>query len=187
MSDRKQSKMDSEALQLKIQARRSESGYNYVREIGSGGYGDVYLFSRTPPELQEYVAGKFIYRDAFAFRGDGGSDSAYERAFEGLQKFRSLTAESPYLLRIFEVRQRDEEGYFCYMMELADDLESGRRIDTVRYKPRTLKNELERSGLRKRLPAKRCVETAIVLARGLQILHDGGFTHRDVRPSNIIS
>ena len=72
------------------------------------------------------------------------------------------------------------------MMELADDIESGCNINAQAYKPRTLKNELERSGRRRRLPAKQCIDTAIVLARGLQVLHQSGFTHRDVRPSNII-
>jgi eukaryotic-like serine/threonine-protein kinase len=167
-------------------AGQSEPGYDYIREIGKGGYGYVYLFSRISQRGQEYVAGKFIYRHVFGLQNDTGTDSAYQRAFEGLQKFRSLTAESPYLLRIFDVRQRHDEGYFCYMMELADDLESGRQIAPASYKPKTLKNELERSGHRLRLPVQFCVEIAITLARGLHILHQGGFTHRDLRPSNII-
>lgn len=84
------------------------------------------------------------------------------------------------------MRQRHDKGYFCYMMELADDLESGRRIDPHVYRPRTLKNEMERFAHRRRLPAMKCVDIAIGLARGLQILHEAGFTHRDVRPANII-
>jgi eukaryotic-like serine/threonine-protein kinase len=72
------------------------------------------------------------------------------------------------------------------MMELADDIQSGRKIDPAAYLPKTLKTELERSGKRQRLPAKKCVEIAVMLARGLQILHESGFIHRDVRPSNII-
>ena len=72
------------------------------------------------------------------------------------------------------------------MMELADDIRSGRRIDPRAYQATTLKNEREREGTRRRLPAARCAETAIMLARGLAILHEAGFTHRDVLPSNII-
>lgn len=178
--------MDPSTLQFEHRLRPSEPGYEYIGEIGSGGYGRVYLFSRASAGSQDYVAGKFVYRDVFGSAVNDGGESAYARAFEGLQKFRSLTSESPYLLRIFDVRQRHEAGYFCYFMELADDIVSGRTIDPGRYMPKSLKNELDRSGQRQRLPARRSLEIAVMLARGLQLLHHGGFTHRDVRPSNII-
>lgn len=164
----------------------AEAGYGFIKEIGSGGYGQVYLFNRDGDGAEGYVAGKFVYRHLFGSLEDRAGGAAYQRALEGLQNFRSLSGESPFLLRVFDVRQRHEEGYFCYMMELADDLESGRRIDPRVYRPRTLKNELERFGPRRRLPATQCVDIATGLARGLRILHEAGFTHRDVRPSNII-
>ena len=180
--------MDSEFINSENRAAKSEAGYNYVKEIGSGGYGYVYLFTRTGMNLLEdgYVAGKFVYRHIFGPSDDPASSAAYQRALEGLQNFRSLSGESRYLLRIFDVRQRHEEGYFCYMMELADDIESKRQVNPSVYKPKTLKNEMARCGHRQRLGAAKCVAIAIGLARGLQILHEGGFTHRDVRPSNII-
>jgi formylglycine-generating enzyme required for sulfatase activity len=167
----------------------SEADYDYIREIDRGGYGYVYLFRRKKAlEGQEeaYCAGKFVYRHMFGPPDDGPSTEAYERAYHGLQNFQSLAGCSQDLLRILHVRQRHEEGYFCYMMELADDIKSGRQIDPSVYQPRTLKWELERDGSRQRLPAIQCVEIAISLARGLQVLHENGFTHRDVRPANII-
>lgn len=163
-----------------------EPGYDYVRKIGRGGYGHVYLFTWRQNDQLDYVAGKFVYQHLFGPPDDATSQGAYQRALEGLENFRPLSGASPYLLRIFDVRQRHEEGYFCYMMELADDMELGRRIEPHSYRPRTLKNELERHGMRQRLPVRRCVELAIMLLRGMQILHESGFTHRDVRPSNII-
>jgi serine/threonine protein kinase len=181
-------KPESKLIGPEYREAKSESGYDFIREIGSGGYGYVYLF-RTNGQVgtkEDYVAGKFVYGNLFGPAEDPASHAAYRRALDGLQNFRSLSGESCYLLRVFDVRQRHEEGYFCYMMELADDIETGRKVDPVVYKPKTLKNELDRSGERRRLPARKCVEIAIMLARGLQILHEGGFTHRDVRPSNII-
>jgi eukaryotic-like serine/threonine-protein kinase len=163
-----------------------EPGYHCLSEIGSGGYGRVYLLRQTENDLEPYVAGKFVYRDVFGFADDPAASAGYERALGGLQNFRSVSKQSEYLLRIFEVRERHDQGYFCYVMELADDMANGRQIDPVTYKPRTLKNELERSGRRERLPVRSCIELAIMLARGLQVLHESGFTHRDVRPSNII-
>lgn len=179
--------MESGPTNPETREARSEAGYDYIREIANGGYGYVYLFSRVGQRRGEtgFVAGKFVYRHVFGPADDPASSAAYQRALEGLQNFRSLGAESQYLLRIFDVRQRHEEGYFCYMMELADDMES-RQVNPDVYKPRTLKNELERRGQRQRLPAMKCIDIAIGLARGLQVLHDGGFAHRDVRPSNII-
>jgi len=167
---------------------KSEPDFRFIKEIGNGGYGHVYLFSSSRPveRNDDYVAGKFVYRNLFGPADDRASGAAYQRALEGLQNFRSLSGESQYLLRIFEVRHRHAEGYFCYMMELADDMESGRRIDPRVYRPRTLKNELERFGDRRRLPATKCIDIAMGLARGLRLMHEAGFTHRDLRPSNIV-
>jgi serine/threonine protein kinase len=164
----------------------SEPGYEFIQEIGRGGYGHVYLFRRRLRPEGDYVAAKFVYRRVFGDPEEVTSEAAYRRALEGLQNFRSLSKESPYLLRVSDVRERHEEGYFCYVMELADDLEHGRRIVPGAYIPKTLKNLIERRGLRERLPVSKCREIAIGLARGLQLLHEAGYTHRDVRPSNII-
>jgi serine/threonine protein kinase len=180
--------MQSESIDSAYGRAISQAGYRFIKEIGNGGYGYVYLFNQGRPgeRHDDYVAGKFVYRHLFGPSDDQASGAAYQRALEGLQNFRSLSGESQYLLRVFDVRQRHEEGYFCYMMELADDMESGRRIDPRVYRPRTLKNELERFGDRRRLPASKCIEIAIGLARGLRLMHEAGFTHRDLRPSNII-
>jgi eukaryotic-like serine/threonine-protein kinase len=180
--------MDSKAIDSEYSEAKSQEGYEFIREIGSGGYGYVYLFRRKGGSQSEsdYVAGKFVYRQIFGPPDDPSSGAAYQRALEGLQNFRSLSGQSQYLLRVFDVSQRHSDGYFCYMMELADDIESGRNIIPRDYKPKTLKNELDHGGKRHRLAPRKCVEIAIMLARGLQILHDAGFTHRDVRPSNII-
>jgi serine/threonine protein kinase len=180
--------MQSKTIDSQYREAKSQVGYHFIREIGSGGYGYVYLFSRTPQSQSngDYVAGKFVYRQIFGPPDDPSSSAAYQRALDGLQNFRSLSGQSHYLLRVFDVSQRHEEGYFCYMMELADDIESRRNIIPPSYKPKTLKNELDRYGPRQKLPARKCIDVAIMLARGLQILHEAGFTHRDVRPSNII-
>jgi serine/threonine protein kinase len=168
---------------------QSEPDYDYIKEIARGGYGYVYLFRRKQPKggkEANYCAGKFVYRQIFGPPDDAASTAAYQRAFEGLQNFQSISGRSGDLLRILHVRQRHEEGYFCYMMELADDIETGQRVAPDTYQPRTLKRELERDGKRRRLPARKCLDIAISLARGLRVLHENNFVHRDVRPSNII-
>jgi serine/threonine protein kinase len=71
------------------------------------------------------------------------------------------------------------------MMELADDMDSGG--ESI---PRCTDRGLSKTSSRQTGNAegfrRGCVEIAIKLVRGLQILHESGFTHRDVRPSNII-
>ena len=39
--------MEPRPINSEIRKVRSEAGYEYIREIASGGYGYVYLFSRT--------------------------------------------------------------------------------------------------------------------------------------------
>jgi serine/threonine protein kinase len=165
-----------------------ENSYEHIKEIGRGGYGQVHLFRRRHRSGNaDYVAGKFVYRQMFGPEDDPASAAAYERTVSGLENFRTLSTDSPYVLRIFDVWQRHAEGCFGYMMELADDLlGTGSELDPIRYRPRTLKHLLERTGGRQRLPAAQCIEVARGLATGLHLLHEAGFTHRDVRPSNII-
>ena len=78
-----------------------ETGYDFVKEIARGGYGYVYLFTRKQQNEQDYVAGKFVYRDVFGPHDDAASTAAYQRAWEGLKNFRSVSKESPYLAADF--------------------------------------------------------------------------------------
>jgi serine/threonine protein kinase len=70
-------------------------------------------------------------------------------------------------------------------MELADALEPGWEQDPCSYKPRDLAKVLG-SSADKRLPARECLRTAIVLADALDFLHSRRLTHGDVKPQNII-
>lgn len=121
--------MESSAISSEY-AEAKSAGYDFIKQIARGGYGRVYLFARNQGQQaqQTYVAGKFVYRHLFGPADDPASAAAYQRALEGLQNFRSLSGESQYLLRVFDVRQRHDKGYFCYMMELADDIKHGARM-----------------------------------------------------------
>jgi WD40 repeat protein len=58
---------------------------------------------------------------------------------------------------------------------------AGRLLD--RYRPRTLKLELDGRG---RLPAKECIAIGAALATALEQLHRNKLVHRDIKPSNVI-
>ncbi len=58
-----------------------------------------------------------VHREAF----DG--DRPYDREFEGIREFEPLSRAHPGQLDILHVGREDEERYFYYVMELADDAE----------------------------------------------------------------
>jgi serine/threonine protein kinase len=152
----------------------SISDFALVRVIGRGSYGDVWL-ARSLTGV--YRAIKIVFRDRFA-------DSApFEREFNGLKRFMSMSLPESGHLALLHVGQNEADGYFYYVMELADDLDTGRDVDPELYRPLTLKELL---GRRKRIPAGECVPIAVELTRALASLHLRGLVHRDIKPSNII-
>jgi serine/threonine protein kinase len=152
--------------------------YVSLREIGVGSYGRVWLVQdRTSGE---YCAVKIIYRHLF------DNEAPYQKEQAGVERFRQLSTASRSLLKIIHVGLHDEEDYFYYLMELADDRQTGQAISPANYVPRTLKWELEKTGHRERLPAEDCLRIILTLTAGLEELHQGGLIHRDVKPANII-
>jgi WD40 repeat protein/serine/threonine protein kinase len=149
--------------------------YELVRRIGEGSYGEVWLGKGV---TGAYRAVKVVYRDRF----DG--ERPYEREFRGIQKFEPISRLNQSHIDVLHVGRNDAEGYFYYVIELADDLHSindGTNWDT--YVPKTLKNELLRQNC---LPFSECLELGLRLATALEHLHQNGLVHRDVKPSNII-
>ena len=140
--------------------------------IGRGGYGDVWLARGV---AQTYRAIKVIYRGRF--------DDArpFERELAGIRKFDPLSRANEGLVDVLHVSQ--QEGYFYYVMELADDTVTGQEISPERYTPKTLSHVLSK---RSRLPFDESLEIGMTLSKGLSFLHQHGLVHRDVKPSNVI-
>jgi serine/threonine protein kinase len=148
--------------------------YELVRLIGLGAYGEVWLV-RDKAGL--YRACKVVYRQSFTH------ERPYEREYQGIQKFEPISRDNDSQVRILHVGRRDEAGYFYYIMELADDIDSGPKIRPDEYVPKTLKREVLRRG---RLPVRECIELGISLSEALENLHSHGLIHRDIKPANII-
>ncbi len=148
--------------------------YECLRLIGQGGYGEVWL---VRDKAGRHLACKVIYRESF------DNDRPYEREYEGIKKFEPVSRGSESQVKILHVGRRDEAGYFYYVMELADDVQTGQEINPDQYVPRTLKTELSRRG---RLPANECVRIGLSLSAALENLHEHGLIHRDIKPANII-
>ncbi|HEY4989250.1 MAG TPA: protein kinase [Opitutaceae bacterium] len=148
--------------------------FELIRLIGQGSYGDVWLARGITGVFR---AVKVVWRDRF-------SDAhPFEREFKGLREFTAISLTESHQLALLHVGRNDEAGFFYYVMELADDAETGREIDPARYVPLTLREMRIRRG---RLPAERCIDLAAELARALAGLHDRNLLHRDIKPSNVI-
>jgi WD40 repeat protein len=161
-----------------------------LRTIGSGAYGEVWLARNVLGALR---AVKVVYRASF------DSDRPYHREFDGIQRVEPISRAHPGHVPILQAGRNDPEGYFYYVMELADDAGTqpgspewnpvaGRFHETSpssveSYVPHTLKEHLKRHG---HLEFDECLRLALALASGLDYLHQHGLVHRDIKPSNII-
>ena len=129
---------------------------------------------------------KVVYRQSF------DNDRPFEREFHGIEKFEPSSRSHESQVNILHVGRG--EGYFYYVMELADDgnderaarsADFDRRVlmSAATYTPKTLKSEKQRRG---RLPFSECLEIGLSLTTALGHLHKHGLVHRDIKPSNII-
>lgn len=155
--------------------------YQMLRVIGSGSYGEVWLARNS---AGAWRAVKVVYRDRFE------NARPYEREFLGIQRYEPISRTNEGLVVVLAIGRNDAEGYFYYVMELADDAAPRRYegafpgLDFARlYIPRTLSLDLIRRG---RLSLEECVTLGMKLNLALRHLHRHGLIHRDVKPANVI-
>src|SRR5262245_41877995 len=84
-----------------------------LRRIGGGAYGEVWL-ARTALATRRGV--KIVRRSEF------DDDRPFEREFEGIRKFEPISRSHEGFVDLLQVGRNDKEGYFHYVMELADDV-----------------------------------------------------------------
>ena len=158
--------------------------HELIRPIGGGSYGEVWLARNA---LGAYRAVKIVHRHNFEH------DRPFEREFEGIQKLEPISRSHEGLVDLLQVGRNDVEGYFYYVMELADSAEpsviscqssviseSGTgnpvaatvslntALPITDYSPKTVKSEVSR---RDRLPLDECIQFGLSLTSALAYLH----------------
>ena len=129
--------------------------YEVLTPIGAGGMGEVYR--ARDPRLGREIALKVL-------PADHASDPERLRRFE--QEARAVAAlNHPHILAVFDV---GSEGGVAYVVfELLEG--------------QTLRRRLERGPL----PARKAVDYAVQICRGLSAAHARGIVHRDLKPENL--
>lgn len=139
-------------------------GYTPVCLCGRGAYGQVWLVTDA---VGCYRALKIVSKSIL---GD------WEREFKGLQNFQNKVKPHPNLIQIFHIE--DCGSFFYYTMEVADNLG-----DEQNYIPSTLENWVKQWGA---LGVDTLVPLFDQLLDGVEVLHEAGLIHRDIKPDNIV-
>lgn len=145
-------------------------GFDLIRPIGQGGFGQVWLAANQATGQQRAV--KLI--PLRAQRNPAGREIT---SLVRLEK--NLLHRHESLLTIHHVGKTDD--HLFYVMDLADDL-LGRTSPGDDYRAATLEAILERGPLDVDL----CFRSAEALLDGLASLHAAGMVHRDVKPANCL-
>src|SRR5262245_9780955 len=85
--------------------------HTLLRPIGRGAYGEVWLARNV---MGVFRAVKLIWRRQFE------GERPYDREFAGIQRYEPVSRSSSGLVHVLHVGRNDAEGYFYYVMELAD-------------------------------------------------------------------
>ncbi len=163
-------------MPVKVRPNPSIPDHEVLRKIGGGAYGEVWLARGVTGAMR---AVKVVWREDFE------DERGFEREFEGILKFEPISRDHPGLVNILHVGRSPDASFYYYVMQLGDDVRTGREINPIEYEPRTLRAD-HHQGPGERWATDECIDVGLRLAEALHHLHESGLAHRDVKPSNVI-
>lgn len=131
--------------------------YEIQELCGKGAYGSVYLAKNSIS--QQRIALKVL------------SGKQQKRELEGLIRYRDI--RHPNLMQIYHV-DRTTDGELFYTMQLADNFNH----QESPYIPDTLGHRLAQQ---ERINPHELINIILELLDGLEVLHNAGFSHRDIK------
>lgn len=141
----------------KFIGKKLDGRYEIIELIGVGGMADVY---RAKDIMENRVVAVKILKSEYA------ENDEFVRRFRNESKAIAVLSH-PNIVKIFDVGYDNEMQYI--VMEHIDGI--------------TLKEYIEQQGL---LKWRDCVHFTIQILRALQLAHDRGIVHRDIKPQNVM-
>jgi serine/threonine protein kinase len=148
--------------------------YTIERVLGQGGFGITYLARDNNLDqrvaIKEYLPVEVATRrtdSSVHSRGDGSSERFRWGLERFLQEARTLARfDHPNIVRVYSVFEFNGTAYMVMRFEEGENLGA----------------QLERRG---NLPEKDLLRILLPILDGLELMHNAGFIHRDIKPDNI--
>ena len=148
--------------------------YTIERVLGQGGFGITYLARDNNLDqrvaIKEYLPVEVATRrtdSTVHSRGDGASERFRWGLDRFLQEARTLARfDHPNIVRVYSVFEFNGTAYMVMRFEEGENLGA----------------QLERRG---NLPEKDLLRILLPILDGLELMHNAGFIHRDIKPDNI--
>jgi len=160
--------------------------YKIIRELGSGGFGAVYL--AEDPHLGDKVAIKVfqikdpaLAREVTSATGDAG-EILKQRFLDEAKILRRLSA-SPHVVSVHEFETLPDGCPYYVMPYLPNSL-----VDLIGRDAFTAGKleEIDSKDHPRSLPVTQALDILKQTLEGLKTVHEAGLVHRDIKPANLL-